>query len=71
MNNIIKHLLRGAVALSIGVQPAHAALLNLATQPLYLGTSIPPVVMINLAKDHQLHYNSYNDSSGLDTDGSL
>lgn len=46
-----------------------AATLNLGTQPLYLGASIPPLVLLALSKDQQLYKKAYNDYSDLDGDG--
>ncbi len=44
-----------------------AAALNLGTQPLYLGGSIPPYVMLITPKDHQLFKKAYDDFSDLDS----
>ena len=71
MKSPIKQILSGVVALGIAIQPAQAALLTLATQPIYLGAAIPPVVMLNVGRDHQLHYKAYTDYSDLDGDGVL
>ena len=71
MKSSIKRILSAAVALSVATQPAQAALLTLASQPIYLGAAIPPVVMLNVGRDHQLHYKAYTDYSDLDEDGVL
>ena len=71
MKNTIKKIIAGAVAFGIAAQPAQAALLTLATQPIYLGAAIPPQVMITMTKDQQLHKKAYNDYSDLDGDGAL
>ena len=71
MKNTIKKIIAGAVAFGIATQPAQAALLTLAKQPIYLGAAIPPVVMLNVGRDHQLHYKAYTDYSDLDGDGVL
>ena len=71
MKNTIKKIIAAAVAFGIATQPAQAALLNLAKQPIYLGAAIPPVVMLNVGRDHQLHYKAYTDYSDLDGDGVL
>lgn len=47
------------------------AQLTLAQQPIYSGGNIPPMVMIDLSKDHQLYFKAYNDYSDLDGDGVL
>ncbi len=43
-----------------------ASALNLGSQPLYLGGSIPPIVMLVTPKDHQLFKKAYDDFSDLD-----
>jgi type IV pilus assembly protein PilY1 len=71
MKTTTKQLLSGAIALSFAAQPVAAALLNLATQPLYLGTAIPPSVMLTMTKDQQLYKKAYTDFADLDGDGVL
>lgn len=51
--------------------PVHAASLNLSQEPLFLTQSQPPLVMLNMARDHKLYYEAYNDYSDLDGDGTL
>jgi len=48
-----------------------AAPLNLANQPLFLGSSAPPLLMLTVGKDHKLYYEAYNDASDLNNDGVL
>jgi type IV pilus assembly protein PilY1 len=48
-----------------------AAPLNLASQPLFLGSTAPPLLMLNVGKDHKLYYEAYNDASDLNNDGVL
>ncbi|MGZ8228166.1 MAG: pilus assembly protein [Burkholderiales bacterium] len=60
-----------AVLFCMSTQPTLAALLNLATQPLFIGASIPPKVMLTISKDQQLIKKAYNDYSDLDGDGQL
>lgn len=38
-------------------------------QPITTVESAPPVVMLNMTRDHQLFYKAYNDYSDLDNDG--
>jgi type IV pilus assembly protein PilY1 len=52
-------------------QPTLAALLNLASVPLFIGANIPPQVMLTITKDQQLFKKAYNDYSDLDNDGVL
>ncbi len=42
--------------------------INLARSPLYISGEVPPLVMLNVSKDHQLFYKAYNDFSDLDAD---
>ena len=41
----------------------------ISNEPLFLAGSTPPLVMLNISKDHQLSYKAYNDYSDLDGDG--
>ena len=59
------------VALSMLAQPVQAAFINFSPVPLYLGANIPPIVMLNISRDHELHYRAYNDYQDLDGDGLL
>ena len=40
---------------------AGAASLNLDNVPLYIGSNVQPIVMLDITKDNQLHYKTYND----------
>ena len=71
MKRGLKNVLCGALALCVATQPVQAALMTLATQPLFLGASIPPQVMLTMTKDQQLFKKAYNDYSDLDNDGVL
>jgi type IV pilus assembly protein PilY1 len=42
---------------------------SIAQYPLFLTTAVPPIVMLNMGKDHKLYYEAYNDASDLDEDG--
>lgn len=39
--------------------------------PPTIGTTIPPLVMLVMQRDHRLYYEAYNDASDLDGDGKL
>jgi len=52
-------------------QPSLAALLNLASVPLFIGANIPPQVMLTISKDQQLYKKAYNDYTDLDGDGQI
>ena len=49
--------------------PMEGVALTLSNEPLFLAGSVPPLVMLNVSKDHQLSYKAYNDYSDLDADG--
>jgi type IV pilus assembly protein PilY1 len=48
---------------------AFAATVALSDVPVYLTQPMPPMVMLNISRDHQLFYKAYNDFSDLDSDG--
>ena len=50
---------------------ANAVDLDLATKPLYTGTTEAPMMMLTMGRDHTLFYEAYNDASDLDGDGEL
>lgn len=60
-----------AASFLLAVASASAAQLNLATKPLFAGAAVPPMVMIDLSKDHSLHQKAYNDYSDLDNKDGL
>ncbi|MDO9226559.1 MAG: PilC/PilY family type IV pilus protein [Pseudomonadota bacterium] len=45
--------------------------LDLASSPLFISSSIPPQVMLDVSKDQQLYKKAYSDYSDLDGDGQL
>ncbi|MGZ8267115.1 MAG: hypothetical protein ACXWUU_06610 [Burkholderiales bacterium] len=55
----------------VATQPTLAALLNLAAQPLFIGSNIPPKILLTVSKDQQLFLKAYNDYSDLDGDGGI
>src|SRR5205809_2575950 len=55
-------------AVALYAQGAGAAALNLGNSPLYLSSSVPPLVMLTVSKDHTLFSKAYNDYSDLDGD---
>jgi type IV pilus assembly protein PilY1 len=68
MRHLTRSLACAAVAAAAAVPLAPpAAALNLGTEPLYLGASIPPIVMLIAPKDHQLFKKAYDDFSDLDS----
>lgn len=51
------------------VEAAPPGPLDLVQAPLFYGLQQKPIVMLNLTKDHQLHFKAYTDYSDLDGDG--
>jgi len=64
LNNII---ISTSILLSATV--INADNLDLATKPLYTGTTEAPMMMLVMGRDHTLFYEAYNDASDLDGDG--
>ncbi|NOV28734.1 PilC/PilY family type IV pilus protein [Methylomonas sp. ZR1] len=42
---------------------------GISQQPLFLTSSVPPIVMLTMGRDHKLYYEAYNDASDLNGDG--
>src|SRR5258706_14483857 len=63
--------LAAGAAIALVAQGAGAAGLSLGNSPLYLSSSVPPLVMLTVSKDHSLFTKAYNDYSDLDGDGAL
>jgi type IV pilus assembly protein PilY1 len=53
----------------MATQTTFAAFVSLATVPLFIGTSVPPMVMLNVPKDHQMFGKLYNDFADVNDDG--
>lgn len=67
--NIFKTIV-GLFTLLINLLVAHSAsATSIAQYPLFLTTGVPPIVMLNIGKDHKLYYEAYNDASDLNDDG--
>jgi len=65
-------LLALPLCLLSGMQQAGAVALTLAQTPLATTNSVPPMVMLDLTKDHSLFYRAYNDYTALkDNDATL
>jgi len=64
-------LVLAVVSFVLAVATASADPLTLASRPLYAGGNVPPLVMIDLSKDHSLHQKAYNDYTDLNGDGKL
>ena len=61
--------LLGVAAFIIGRAITAPSELNISQQPLFLRTSLPPLNMLVMGRDHKLYYEAYNDASDLDDDG--
>ncbi|MCS7232375.1 MAG: hypothetical protein RMJ67_09620, partial [Elusimicrobiota bacterium] len=44
---------------------------NYCYAPPSIATTVPPLVMLVMGRDHKLYYEAYNDASDLDGDGRL
>ena len=51
------------------ISSANAVPLNLAREPLFVGSNVAPLNMLVLGRDHKLYYEAYNDASDLNGDG--
>lgn len=71
LKRLAKQIIATATLFSMVAQPVSAAVLALATAPLYTGAAVPPLVMLDISKDQQLYKKAYNDFSDLDDDGVL
>lgn len=49
--------------------PAYSVHADVSQQPLFLTSSVPPIVMLTMGRDHKLFYEAYNDASDLNGDG--
>jgi type IV pilus assembly protein PilY1 len=61
---------KALAAALLATGPACAAL-SIADLPLFVTTGAPPLVLINLGRDHRLYYEAYNDAADLNGDGEL
>lgn len=61
-------LLGATLVVSVSVPMAQTGI-NIATTPLFLTASVPPLVMLSLSNDHQLYFAAYPDYADLDGNG--
>ena len=70
---LVKKILLNSFILSssclFSIASVYAGSLDLATKPLYTGTTEAPMMMLVMGRDHTLFYEAYNDASDLDGDG--
>lgn len=69
MRNPISKFFGAVGLLGALLLPMESMAITLSNEPLFLTGSVPPLVMLNISKDHQLSYKAYNDYSDLDADG--
>ncbi|GIK25336.1 MAG: hypothetical protein K8F32_04260 [Rhodocyclaceae bacterium] len=69
---MIRFLMRSAgLAMLVAIASSRGHALLIAQEPLFLTQSQAPLVMLNMARDHRLYYEAYNDYSDLNGDGAL
>ncbi|HEX5463343.1 MAG TPA: PilC/PilY family type IV pilus protein [Burkholderiales bacterium] len=72
LRRLIATIAFGCLALPmLYATPAFAAAITLADTPLYIGGNVPPMVMLDISKDHLLYEKAFNDYSDLDGDGTV
>lgn len=72
MFRIQKFALSGILGLALSVAAASSnATLAIPSGPLYVGSSVAPLVMLDITKDQNLYKKLFNDSTDLDGDGVL
>lgn len=69
MNSLFDRIFRYASVAVLMASALGAQALPISDRPLFLTGDTPPMVMLNLSKDHQLSYKAYNDFTDLDGDG--
>jgi type IV pilus assembly protein PilY1 len=57
------------LVLSLIFLPGFNVSAGISQQPLFLTSSVPPIVMLTMGRDHKLFYEAYNDASDLNGDG--
>jgi hypothetical protein len=67
---VIMNIKRFFLACALGLMPLPSTALNLATDPLFIASTEPRVMLV-LSRDHELSKKAYNDYSDLDNDGNL
>ncbi len=67
-------LLTALMPLSAFVSTAYSAgetNADYTSTPTFVGSAVPPLVMMLMGRDHKLYYEAYNDASDIDEDGQL
>lgn len=69
---IYRSIIALAGALILGISTAEAVVSQVPAQlPLFVNSSVPPLNMLVVGRDHKLFFPAYNDASDLDGDGSI
>ncbi|WP_312441625.1 MULTISPECIES: PilC/PilY family type IV pilus protein [Stutzerimonas] len=72
MNQRITPFVFGALfGMASSLSTAWADSNSLVQTPLFVSSSVPPLNMLVMGRDHKLYYEAYNDASDLDDDGAL
>ncbi|RAP38597.1 hypothetical protein B1207_01590 [Legionella quinlivanii] len=64
----MKRLLLIVWLLCFGILTSQAATLNLSQTPLFISSSVAPLTMLILERDHKLYFEAYNDASDINGD---
>lgn len=64
----MKRLLLIVWLLWFGILTSQAATLNLSQTPLFISSSVAPLTMLILERDHKLYFEAYNDASDINGD---
>lgn len=66
-----KWLIQALLTLGLTTSMAFSAPLNVSQSPLFVGTSVSPLIMLLLEKSHGIFLPAYNDMSDLNGDGAI
>ncbi|WP_341678967.1 PilC/PilY family type IV pilus protein [Niveibacterium sp. SC-1] len=65
-SHVISHLRSTLLSVAAFAAASSVYAVNLPDVPLFTASGAPPIVMLNVSRDHQLFYKAYNDFSDLD-----
>lgn len=68
-NKLIRLFAAGMVLLSFSIFSTDTMGFNIATNPLFMTTPVPPLVMLAMSRDHQLYFTAFPDYADLNNDG--
>ena len=61
--------IKSLLIFSLLICPVQDALAVISQEPLFLTSSVPPLVMLTMDRSHKLYYEAYNDAGDLNGDG--